>query len=247
VSAQALSIITRRTLSHRTVYTPAFRKALNHAAARAKRDYIKPILPNAVKLGLTGLGGFLVTRSSIIIGSLFLPLGEIASYGITIQIIAIIASIAGVYFSTYQPPISQYRVQNNILAIKRLYLRSCRLMLLTYIVFGAGLLFLGNCVLDWIGSQTPLLSEAMIVAVLAVYLLETNHANAGSILLTKNEVPFFKASLFAGTLTLLLSFVFFKCTALGVWSMILAQGIAQGVYQNWKWPLEVVKDLHIAK
>jgi O-antigen/teichoic acid export membrane protein len=245
VSAQALSILLRRILSYRTVYTFEFKKALDNAVAKARKDFIKPILPNAVKLGITAIGLFLVTRSSILIGALYLSLDDIASYGITIQIVAIIAGIAGVYLATYLPQIAQYRVTNNIPAIRKIYLRSCGMMLLTFIVCGLALLLLGNWALELIHSKTPLLSQSFISVALFIYLLETNHGFAGNILVTKNEVPFFKAALFAGSITLVLLFIFFNFTHLGLWSMVLAQGIAQGVYQNWKWPMVVAKELDI--
>ena len=34
---------------------------------------------------------------------------------------------------------------------------------------------------------------------------------------------------------------------IGIWAMILAPGIAQIVYQNWKWPSMVIKDLQITR
>ena len=40
---------------------------------------------------------------------------------------------------------------------------------------------------------------------------------------------------------------FLEFTDLGLFSLILAPGIAQAVYQNWKWPMEVIKDLKITK
>jgi len=245
VSAQALSIILRRILSYNAIYTDEFNKALHNAVAKARKDFIKPILPNAVKLGITSIGLFMVTRSALLIGALYLSLSDIASYGITIQIIGIIAGIAGVYLYTYIPQIAQYRITNNIPAIRKIYLRGCGMMMLTFIVCGLALLALGNWGLELIHSKTPLLSRSFMAVALLIYLLETNHGFAGNILVTKNEVPFFKAALFAGSVTLVLLLVFFYFTHLGVWSMILAQGIAQGIYQNWKWPTVVVKELNI--
>jgi len=245
VSAQALSIILRRILSYNTIYTEDFKKELNNSVAKARKDFIKPILPNAVKLGITSIGLFMVTRLAILIGALYLTLDDIASYGITIQTVGIIGSTAGVYLYTYLPQIAQYRINNKISIIRKIYLRGCGMMLLTFIVGGFALLFFGNWALDLIHSKTPLLSQSFIAVALLIYLLETNHGFAGNILVTKNEVPFFKASLFAGFVTLLLLLVFFNFTYLGVWSMILAQGIAQGIYQNWKWPMVVAKELNI--
>jgi len=247
VSAQALSIILRRILSYNAIYTDELKKNLNNAIAKARKDFIKPILPNAVKLGVTSIGSFLVSRSATLIGALYLSLDTNGSYGITIQIVVIIAGIAGVYLGTYLPQIAQYRIINNISAIRKIYLRGCGMMLLTFIVGGLTLLFLGNWAFALIHSKTPLMPQSFIAVALLIYLLETNHGFAGNILVTKNEVPFFKAAIFAGSLTLILLIVFFRFTHLGVWSMILAQGIAQGIYQNWKWPIVVMKELNIFK
>jgi O-antigen/teichoic acid export membrane protein len=244
VSAQAVSIILRRFLSHYFIYTYNFKIALRTAAARSTKDFIKPILPNAVKIGITSLGGFLVSRSSVIVGALYLSLNDIASYGITMQIVMIIASLASVYFNTYQPKIVQCRIYNNVQNIRKIYACSLIFMLLIFVVFGLPLLFLGNWALDLIKSKTPLLSSSFIIVALIVHLLETNHSIAGSILLTKNEVPFFRAAICSGIVTIILMQVIFKCMRLGAWSMILAQGIAQGVYQNWKWPVTVIKELY---
>ncbi|MDR1226007.1 MAG: hypothetical protein LBK47_03810 [Prevotellaceae bacterium] len=247
ISAQALSIVIRRILSYRAVYTSEFKKLINNVTARAKKDFIKPILPNAVKVGLTGLGGFLVVRSSMIMGSLYLSLETIASYGITVQIISIISSIASVYFATYQPKIVQHRTQNDTAAIKQLYLKGCMLLFGTFVLGGIVLVFLGDWALDVVKSQTPLLPKSFISVALLIYLLEANHTIAGGILLTKNEVPFFKASLFSGALTVILLLVFLNYTNLGVWGLILVQGIAQGCYQNWKWPREVIRELYVKR
>jgi O-antigen/teichoic acid export membrane protein len=245
VSAQALSIIAKRILSYRTIYTREFKRCLQAAAARGKREVMKKIFPNAVKVGLTGVGGFLVSRSAIIIGSLYLSLYIIASYGITLQIIGIISGIAGVYIATYIPKVTQYRTQSDHAGIKQIYLKGCLLLVFTFIVGGLALLFLGDWALDLIKSKTPLLSKSLIVVALIVSFLETNHARAVGILLTKNIVPFFKTSLYAGGATVILLVVFLHCTNFGVWSLILASGIVQACYSNWKWPVEVAKELKI--
>jgi O-antigen/teichoic acid export membrane protein len=247
VSAQALSIVIIRILSYRTIYTAEFKQHLQHAEAQTRKEILRPIYPNAVKIGLTGLGAFLILRASTVIGALYLSLETVASYGITIQIIMIISSIASVYFTTYQPKIVQYRVQNDSAAIKQLYLKNCVLLLCTFALGGVALVFLGEWALNVIGSQTPLLSKSFIIVALLIYLLETNHGIAGGMLLTKNEVPYFKAALFSGAFTVILLFVFLSYTDFGVWGLVLAQGIAQGCYQNWKWPMEVVKELCIKR
>ena len=245
VSAQSLSILVKRILSHKTIFTVDFKHRLQCGIAQSHKEILKVIYPNALKIGLTHLGALFVKRSSIIMGSLYLSLELIASYGITFQIVGIIGGIAGVYSSTYQPKIVQFRAQNNLYEIKHNYLMACFILLITYIVCGVGLLFFGNWAFNLIGSKTPLLHQSLIILMLVIAFLESNHAIAGHILLSKNEVPFFRASLVAGGITVLLLFILLKYTQLGVLGLVLAPGIAQGCYQNWRWPYVVIKELKI--
>jgi hypothetical protein len=59
-------------------------------------------------------------------------------------------------------------------------------------------------------------------------------------------VPFFKASLISGASTVILLFIFLIYANLGVWGLVLAQGLAQS-FNNWKWPYEVCKQLKISR
>lgn len=245
VSAQASSVLLVRWLSYRSFYTSEIKKFLQLAIPRSHKEVLKAIYPNALKIGLTSLGAFMALRSAMVIGSLHLSLAEIASYGITMQLISIIASLAGIYTTTYQPKIAQLRVEHNNNAIKALYLKGQLVLVLTFITGGLGLVLTGHWALDLIGSKTQLLSASLIGISLLASFLVSNQIIAGGILLSKNEVPFFKASLVSGGISILLLILLFQYTNLGLWAMIIAPGLAQLVYQNWKWPYEVYKELKI--
>jgi Na+-driven multidrug efflux pump len=176
------------------------------------------------------------------LGALFLPLEEIASYGITMQLIWIIASISTVYLFTYMPKIMQQRVHNNNIVVKNFYIKSCLFLFGTFLVCGSCLLIGGEWTLNLIKSQTSLLSKQFIIVALLVLAFDYNRGIAECFLLTKNEVPFFKASLFTGCFMVILLLLFLKYTNLGVWGMIIAPCIAQGCYQNWKWPQKVIRE-----
>ncbi len=220
---------------------------MHNVISRPQKEVLKAIYPNALKIGLTSLGGFMVTRSAILIGSLYLSLEEIASYGITLQLIAVIAGLAGIYTITYQPKIAQLRISENNPAIKELYLKGQLVLLSTYVAGGMVLTILGEWALKLIGSHTQLMPQLLILAAVVVSFLESNHSIAGMILLSKNEVPFFKASLLSGAFTVALLIIFFHLSHPGLWMMIAAPGMVQGVYQNWKWPLMVAIELNITK
>lgn len=245
ISAQASSVVIVRLLSYRSFFNEEIKSALESTTPRANKEILHAIYPNAIKLGLTSIGGLMVSQSAIIIGSLYLTLPEIASYGITMQFIGVIASLARIYLATYEPKITQLRIEHNNTAIKKLFLKGQIFFSSTYLLGGVCLVGLGKWILELIGSQTQLMPQLIILVAIVVIFLETNHAIAGAILVTKNEVPFFKASLLSGGSTVLLLLIFFNFTNLRLLAMIAAQGIAQGAYQNWKWPLEVTKELKI--
>jgi O-antigen/teichoic acid export membrane protein len=246
VSAQALSVIIRRVLLYCTIYTDEFKQRLHNVKVYSKKKVLKSIYPNATKVGIASLGEFLVSRSALVIGSLFLSLNEIASYGLSLQLVMIIASISAVYFASYQPKIARYKVQNNDYAIVRIYLKSCGVMFFTFMVGGIGLIFFGDWALQIIKSQTLLLPSSFLIAMVIISYLDFNRGMAGWVLVAGNDVPFFKSNLITACLTLCLLFVFLQYANLGVWGLILAQGITQIAYQNWKWPMKVAKKLQIS-
>jgi len=246
VSAQASSVIIVRLLSYYSFFTEEIKQKLHTVIARSKDEVIKAISPNAIKIGLTSLGGFMVQRSAIIIGSLYLPLNEIASYGISMQLISVIAALAGIYTATYQPKIAELRVMNNGPAIRKLYLRGQRILFLTYLICGLGLLFFGKLALRIIGSNTLLIPDYLLCLAVFTSLLETNLSIAGGILLTKNIVPFLKASLISGASIIIGLLLLFSFTNGGLLIMICTPLFVDIAYQAWKWPLDVIRDLKIS-
>ena len=246
ISAQAISVIIIRILVSRSFFTKEIKEALHNAVPRPKKEVLDAIYPNAIKIGLTWIGAFVIQKSSILIGSLFLPLEDIASYGITIQLISMIANFSTIYTSTYTPKIVQLRVAKDTGAIKNIYLKGQLVLLLTYIAGGATIVFLGTWGLALIGSKTQLMPVVLILTAILISILESNHGMAAGILLTNNEVPFFKASLAAATVTIILLYSMFHFGNLGLWAMVLAPGIAQ-LYNNWRWPHELYGQLNISK
>jgi O-antigen/teichoic acid export membrane protein len=245
ISAQAISVIIIRVLVSKSFFTKEIKEALHNAIPRPRKEVLDAIYPNAIKIGLTWIGAFVIQKSSILIGSLHLPLEDIATYGITIQLISMIANFSTVYTSTYTPKIVQSRVTKDTDAIKEVYIKGQVVLILTYVAGGAAILFLGKWGLALIGSKTQLMSFVLIALALVIAFLESNHGIAAGVLLTNNEVPFFKASLVAAAVTITLLYVMLYRFNMGLWAMVLAPGIAQ-LYNNWRWPYELYRQLNIS-
>jgi O-antigen/teichoic acid export membrane protein len=243
VIAQAVMIIIKRTLSYKYFFTLELNKELNKVSNEKFREVLSIITPNSIKLGLTSLGAFLVLQSSVIIGSFYLTLDQLASYGITVQVVNVIASLASVYFTSYIPKIAYLRVNKDIKHIRYIYLKCVIIMIITFIVSAFALILFGNWALNLLKSQTLLLQNSMILVIILITFLEKNHAIAGGFLLLKNEVPYFKAAIISGVATVIVMFILIKLFDFGIWGMILAPGIVQATYQNWKWPFVLIKEL----
>lgn len=245
VSAQLLSIVLIRYLSYTVFFTGELKARLAAAVGRDPKELIKTIFPNALKIGLTSLGGFLITRSSVMIGGLYLTLDELASYGISIQLVGVVASMATIYTMTYQARIVNLRVENNSGEIRRIYIRGQYLLAATFAAGTLAIVLAGPWALQLIGSETVLLSARLTLLVALVSLLETNHSTAGMMLLTKNEVPFFKASLLSGAAIVVGLLLAFRFTDGGLYNLVLVPLVVDVAYQSWKWPLVAHRDLGI--
>ncbi len=243
VSSQLVSTFVRRVLTYHVFFTPELKENLKNAVPKAPKEILAAITPNAIKIGLTQLGGFLVNKSAVLIGSAFLSLEDIASYGITLQVMDILARCATVPYQSFLPKLAQCRAENDLEQLKRYYLMCTGSLLLIYLVGGAAWVGLGDWALDIIHSQTHFVPAAMLMVMLLINTLEQNHAVAAGFIMADNKIPFFIPSLISGGATVILLWLFLSPLDMGTWGMILAPGIAQLAYQNWKWPSVIIKEL----
>ena len=243
VASQLISTVIRRVMMYRVFYTPELKARLDQSEPQEPKEILSAVTPNAVKIGLTQLGGFLVTKSAILIGSVFLTLEEVACYGITLQVMDILARCAMVFYQSYMPKLAQCRAENDISGLRRYYLLCTGSLLAVFVVGGIVWICLGDWALDLIGSQTHFVPTAMLCAMLLIAILENNHAQSAGFIMADNKIPFFIPSLVSGAATVLLLWIFLSPLQLGIWGLILAPGIAQLAYQNWKWPSVVIKEL----
>jgi hypothetical protein len=157
----------------------------------------------------------------------------------------VIATMAGIYTATYQARIVNLRVADKPDVIRRIYIRGQYLLLLTFAAGAVAIVWVGPWALGLIRSETTLMPAVFTLLAIFVSLLETNHATAGNILLTKNVVPFFRASLISGGCIVAGLLLGFRFTDWGVYTMVIVPLVVDVAYQSWKWPLEVHRDLGI--
>lgn len=243
VLSQALSVIVKRILAYKVFFNADMRKELENVQLSAPYTVLRVITPNAVKVGLTSFGSFIVNRSSIFMGSIYLSLEVMAQYGVCLQILDIMSRCGTMMFVTYSPKIAQWRSQRNIKQIGRIYLYCIASLLFTYVIGSTMVLLFANPLLDMIHSNTHLLPLNLVTLMLVINLLEQNHGIAAGFIQADNRVPFFIPSLLSGLFTISLLGIMLGIFNMDVVALILAPGIVQLAYQNWKWPTVVIKEI----
>ena len=244
VSAQLLSTLVRRFLMKRVFFTPEMKQRLAQAETRGdEQELLSIMMPNAVKIGLTQLGGFLINKSALFLGSVFLTLEDIGCYGVTLQVLDVLVHGGMVYCMAFQPRLAECRAQQDIATLRRKYVLCVAFLGATMLAGGAVWVLWGNAVLALIGSETRFVGPAMLSVMILIRWLEQNHATAAFFIMADNKIPFFIPSLVSGAATIVLLFIGLWGLHGGLWAMILAPGIAQLAYQNWKWPSVVIREL----
>ena len=246
VSSQLTATILRRVLAYRVFFTPDMKRRLAEAEPQEAKDILRAISPNAIKVGLTYLGAFLINNSAILIGSAFLTLDEIASYGITMQVMDVLARCSMVLYIAYTPRLAQCRAEKDLHQLRTYYIWCTVTFAAIFVAGGALWIGFGDAVLRLIGSQTSFLPTNLLLLALVVAFLEHNHAQSAGFIMADNRIPFFIPSLASGAATFALLWLFLGPLHLGILGLLLAPGLAQLAYQNWKWPSVVIKELHNA-
>jgi O-antigen/teichoic acid export membrane protein len=239
-----LGSFVNRILSYNYFYDEDLKINLNCVSDFSNDKSIFNIIwANSYRFGLVSLGGFLILRSNTLLTSKFLDLKIVAQYGLSLQLLNILARSSKVLFNTFLPKFNQLRVKNKITKLKKYFGTSLLIGWGTYFLGVIIIYFLGNDILNLIGSETSLLSEFYLLFLSLILFLEFNHSIFATFITTQNEVPFVKASLFSGFGIVISSFIILKYTEYGILGILVAQFFIQLSYNNWKWPYKVLKDL----
>jgi O-antigen/teichoic acid export membrane protein len=212
--------------------------------SRPDFDLIGTLWPTAWRAGLVSLGGFLVVSANTLICSAFLDLKRTASYGLSLSIIAILTYASSTFIQIKLPVINQLRATNRTNDIVDLWIQRTRISVTFFILGGLALLLFGNLALQAIGAKTLLLPKPQLALALLIFGLEMHHSLYAGLIISENQNPFVAPALISGTATLALSLLL--TPRLGVWGMLLAQGISQACFNNWWTVFRAIRGLGLS-
>lgn len=209
---------------------------------KKKNDDLTHLLwHNASKLGAVQIGSFLIQRGNILIASSALGLAAAASYSMTVTILTVLMTVSSVLCQIQLPRLNAMQSRNERSTLIAIY---GQIQLSAWAVFSLGLIFLvllGDIMLGFVGSDTKLIPWPMLLTFGLIYLFELNHSIAATYLTTINKVPFVNAALISGISIAVLAILL--ADSFGIIGLIIAQGVVQLAYNNWKWPIEAQRNL----
>lgn len=242
--ANCISTIINFILGDILAYKDGLREILKQTEMQAK-DLMGIIWQNTYKLGLANMALFFSTRGSLFYASLFLPLATVAKYGLSMQVVNVFCSVSLLYYYSYSAYISQSWVTKEIDVIRRIYSKSLVLFLFLYIIGCISILLLGDWALNLIGSGTTFLPTLPLALLFVVYLFDSNQTLALNLISSENKVPYLASSLWSALGIFILIPIFVRYFDWGIIGAILAVGVVQLCYQNWKWVLTVSEGLEM--
>jgi O-antigen/teichoic acid export membrane protein len=246
--ANLIAPFVNRFISYRLFFTKDLNKQITKFPQEKSEilKLFKIIWHNSRKLGLVFVGSYTITKLSLFLAGLYLPLEEVASYGLMMQFAGIISGISSTLYYAYQPTFASLRVKNNNTKLIELFAFSMNVFYTIFLLGSFALIFLGPWALSIIKSNAVLPAIHILTIYLLITLLENNHSNFATLIVTKNEIPFLKPALMAGGLIALGSYLTLEYTTWGLMGLVAVQGFSQVIYNNWKWPSMVMHEFRIS-
>jgi O-antigen/teichoic acid export membrane protein len=247
VIGQTLATITNRFLAYRAFFDKNTKEELQKAESEDWREILRKIWKTAYKSGLSGLSWIFTNRMLAMLGALFIPLSVMGDYGLSKQIADVIYTLSVVWFLTFYPKLTQERIQERIGEVKRMYIKALYIAVAVFAVCTSGVMLFGGWGLELINSKTHFIEWPLLLVLFGATLFDAFTYISTSVLLSRNEVPHYKALVVTAIITVVILLAALKFTSYGVAVLVLVPFACQLVYNHWRWTGMVWLELGILK
>jgi hypothetical protein len=184
------------------------------------------------------LSSYIVLSSTVLVASHFLPIEEIARYGLSLQIILIAAQASNVW-AEVKGPVFVHLYRSDPKRLPALFVQRVRLAVVTFAacVFGAALV--GPELLTRIGSHTQLLGLTLFLAIATMVFLLMHAALFDTFCMSLGHNPFIKPYLISAIAGVVLAILL--APVAGIWALVAAPLAVQLAWNAWWVPLQGIK------
>ena len=198
---------------------------------------------NAWRDGLISICDYLCSQVSVIICSVYLPLSETGVYSIGVQLATAINQISKTLYTAKQPELQNAYVNSDIHTMRKTMLSIVTTFIFLFILGVIGFVAVGRPLLRLVKPSAVVSIPVFLGISLYQFMLGFRDCYASYFSCT-NRILYLKSYIISAISGVILSFAAMNILNAGVWGLIAAQVISQGVYNVWYWPLSAYKELY---
>ncbi len=222
-------------------------KNLEGVRAKADRGEVREIFHtvwyNARREGIVTLANYLANQACTIISPLFLSLEVTGVYSLAVQLTTVLSNVSGTLYTAEQPVLQSAYISRD----KPLTCRTMSLIVVSYIgLYAAGMVLIiwaGLPILRLIKPETT--PTAGIVLGVGVYQFLLKFRNCyTSYFSCTNRIPYMGAFIVSSASGVLLAVLLLN-SGWGIWGLIAAPIVSQGVYNVWYWPVKAHREMEL--
>ena len=206
--------------------------------------YFKEIWRVTYKVSIASVSSLVIYRSGVIIITLFLPLVEAGSFAFSMNIAFILSEVSFMFFYSHLPQINSMVHHDDNEGLKKTYLLSIFVSILSFCFGGLVLIFAGNYMLSFIGSNMMFIPKIPFALIFIILLFDQIQNMSTFILFSANKLDYMWPYAISASLIVVLTFVYCKVDPTFL-AVLLPQLIIQFCYNYWVWPLKIFKKLDI--
>ena len=196
---------------------------------------------NSSKEGIITLSKFLSTQANTLICSNVIGLSGTGSYGLSVQIATIFATVAQMPFTILHPKMQEASVTANRRNSLKLFSSSISLYIVSFVAL-AIIFFIAKPILLWL-KPTFSLDNSMITGVFIYFFIYNFYSLFASFISTYNELPYTLSFIITSIASVIGSYVLAQYFSMGMWALIIAPLVVSCMYNLWRWPKYVFDNL----
>lgn len=222
------------------------KRGISSDIKKISKDEVKETLKTvsfvASRDGLVSVAWYGATQAMTLLCSAFLGLSEAGTYSVMIQLTSGIYNVSSAYMRSFFPSFQSAYVRGDLAVQRSIIARglSCYIA-----IFALGTVCVTALLPVLALFKSDFICDPALYLGLSIYMFLLNqHSLFCNVIVNMNEIPYFKAYLISTFAGLILSCIFCAYFKLGAWGLVLGQMIPQLAYNNWHWPMYVMKKIN---
>jgi O-antigen/teichoic acid export membrane protein len=210
---------------------------------QTKWDLIKTLWPSNWRVGVQFFSAYFTTNANNLLCLKFFGLQVNAEYGLSIQLMNLIGSMATAWTAIKWPRFTQLRMQGEVAPLRKMFWPVLWLQTLSFILVAAIGIFLFPIAMRMLGAHKSILPQPWISLMAVYFFFENQLSTWCSLIFSGNRHHFLWAIVISNLSSLLIAFILIQTTGLGVAGLVIASLISGCLLNYWYWPKEGARSL----